>query len=143
VGGVMVEPAAPPATLPAHSLQVDERIIASYAELTRDFNPLHLDAAFASRTAMGGVIAHGTMALCLLLQSLEAGLGSHALAGLDLDIRFVRPVRPGDVIVAGGATHPSAAGTYRVWVRDAASGEERLAGTATLRDRPQAADRRG
>lgn len=113
------------------SLVVDAAMIRAYAELTDDFNPLHLDAAFAAATPMGGVIAHGTMSVCLLLQSLSRSLGPGALASLELDLRFVRPVRIGDRVTAGGAARPGTPGSYDVWVRGD-DGEERIAGTARV-----------
>lgn len=85
-----------PAALPPSTLHVQQQTIARYAQLTGDFNPLHLDPDFGRNTSMGGTIAHGTMSLSLIYQSLAAGLGADALDSLELDVRFVRPVRPGE-----------------------------------------------
>lgn len=113
-------------------LQVDQRTIAAYAELTGDFNPIHLDPDFAAKTAMGGVIAHGTMSVGLLWQALEKTLGGEALKDVCLDIRFIKPVRLGDHLVAGGHRQAAAPATYDVWVQEARDGEPRIVGTATL-----------
>jgi len=43
------------------SRDIDMAAILAYAEITGDFNPIHVDPAFAATTAMGGVIAHGTL----------------------------------------------------------------------------------
>lgn len=109
---------------------VDMASIRAYADLTDDFNPIHLDPAFAATTPMGGVIAHGTTSMCLLYSMLERNLGSAAFADLDLDVRFLRPVRIGEVLTAGGAPTESA-GEYAVWVRGP-DGTDRLAGTARV-----------
>jgi len=111
------------------TLKVDAETIRAYAELTDDFNPIHLDPAFAAATPMGGVIAHGTMSLCLLWQALFRSFGDRAFDGLDLDIRFVKPVRVGETLCAGGApsTDAGADGCYDVWVRGD-DGSDRVVG---------------
>src|SRR4051794_35713846 len=92
-----------PVTLVSARLTVEPPLIASYADLTQDFNPIHLDPAFAAKTPMGEVIAHGTMSIGLIWQSLEQSLGASAFVDADLDIRFVKPVRLGETLVAGGS----------------------------------------
>lgn len=116
----------PPLTPVTFEVSMDG--IRAYAELTDDFNPIHLDPSFAASTPMGGIIAHGTTSMCLLYAMLERNLGAAAFAGLDLDVRFLRPVRIGDVLTAGGAA-TDVVGEYAVWVRGG-DGAERLVGTA-------------
>jgi len=117
--------------LPESTLLVTAEAIGLYAELTQDFNPLHLDAAFAAASPMGGVIAHGTMSINLILQSIAKGFGAAALARADLDIRFVKPVRVGDTLVAGGSRTDEDPHRYAVWVRGG-EGDDRLLGFVTL-----------
>ncbi len=114
------------------TLTADMDTIRAYGELTDDFNPIHLDPEFAAKTAMGGCIAHGTMSIGLLWQSLYATLGEAAAGGIDLDVRFVRPVRAGETITAGGRQQADDPRTYDVWVRGADE-VDRLTGTARLR----------
>lgn len=97
------------------SKRVDRAAIRLYAEITQDFNPIHVDPEFARQTAMGGIIAHGMLSLNLVWQSLRASLGNEAAAGAVLDVRFVRPVREDDVVTAGGARDGDG---YEVWVRN-------------------------
>ena len=82
------------------SLVLDEARIRDFAELTGDFNPIHLDAEFARRTIHRGVIAHG-----LLVAALSTGmayglglLGENILALESSQERYLAPVRPGDEI---------------------------------------------
>lgn len=112
------------------TLKVDAATIRAYAELTDDFNPIHLDADFAARTPLGGVIAHGTLSLCLLWQALWRSFGDRAFDGLDLDIRFIRPVRIGETLIAGGEPNAEAGadGHYDVWVRGD-DGSDRVVGS--------------
>jgi acyl dehydratase len=107
-----------PADLLPRSLTVDSERIWRYAELTHDANPIHLDPDFAARTPMGGIIAHGTMSLNLIWQSLTASLSPEAIQNLMLDVRFVRPVRIGDTVTAGGRRREDVPFCYDVWVRN-------------------------
>ena len=96
------------------SRDIDMSAILDYARITGDFNPIHVDPAFAATTAMGGVIAHGTLSMNLLWQLVSANFGIDACRGASIDIRFARPVRVGDRVTAGGVSRPD--GSYDVWV---------------------------
>lgn len=113
------------------SLTVTDAAIRAYAELTNDFNPLHLDAAFAAKTPMGRPIAHGTMSLCLMWQCLQRNFDTDALGRADLQVRFVKPIYIGDVVTAGGSASEEHPGQYDVWVRGQ-DGADRIVGTCTF-----------
>ncbi len=105
-----------PTSLKTLSLETSAATAAAYAELSHDFNPLHLDPDFAAATAFGAPIAHGTMALNLLMQSIAATFGDQPVSE-HLDIRFSAPVKVGETILAGGEMRDGAIGVYDVWVR--------------------------
>lgn len=121
-----------PGRLQQASLEVTQSAIATYAQITNDFNPLHLDPEFAARTPMGGVIAHGTMSVGLIWQAIEQTLGPDVLSTADLDIRFVKPVRIGEWLEGGGELVSQESNTYRVWVRSREGGQEKIVGTVRL-----------
>lgn len=108
-----------PATLNPIRLQVTLQAVRRYAEISRDFNPIHLDQAFAAATPMEGVIAHGTMSLNLIWQSVTATFGANAAWGAKLNVRFIRPVHIEDEVCVGSAHHRDAPGTYDVWIAKA------------------------
>ena len=120
-----------PDTLIECSLAVDQAKIDLYADITDDYNPIHVDPAFAAKTEMGGVIAHGTMSMNLIWQSLKKTFGQAALAGAALEMRFLRPVRPGDVVTASGKSAPDAPGNWQVWVANQ-RGENVIEGTLRI-----------
>lgn len=95
------------------SLQTSHELATSYAALSFDYNPLHLDEEFAAKTAFGAPIAHGTMALNLLLQAIENAFGSK-MGHENLEIRFSAPVKVGERITAGGVRADDG---YSVWVK--------------------------
>jgi len=79
---------------------VTEQRIARFAEASDDFNPIHMDEAFASKTAYRGRIAHG-----LLSASFGSAVVGTILPGagaiyLGQTLNFYKPVRIGDVVVA-------------------------------------------
>lgn len=107
-----------PAQLAPVSLLVTQEAILAYAHITGDFNPLHVDPVFAAKTPMGGVIAHGTMSLNLIWQTLAGSLPERAVLGGNLQIRFTKPVRVGRTVTASGAQSAEAPGTYTVWAEN-------------------------
>jgi 3-hydroxybutyryl-CoA dehydratase len=111
------------------ALHVDRQAILSYARITGDFNPIHVDPEFAEKTPLGGVIAHGTLSLNLIWQSLAATFGSEALRGAAIDVRFTKPVRLGDTVEAGGRRSADVPGRCDVWVRNQ-EGTNVIEGTA-------------
>jgi 3-hydroxybutyryl-CoA dehydratase len=113
-------------------LTVNREAILRYADITGDHNPIHVDPAFAATTAMGGVIAHGTLSLNLIWQALAVTCGREALQGAALDVRFVKPVRVGDTVQAGGRATDAGAASFDVWVRNQ-KGENVIEGTGRLR----------
>lgn len=110
------------------SLETSPETTAAYAALSNDYNPLHLDPAFAATTPFGRPIAHGAMALDLLLNAIEATFGQSG--GEGLSVRFTAPVLVGERITAGGAR--SATG-FDVWVRKD-DGTDVITGQLTLPD---------
>lgn len=119
-------------TLKPASKHVDFATIMNYADVTNDYNPAHVDKAFADNSPMGGIIAHGTMSVALIWQALKNSLGVEALGRINLQIRFVRPVRIDDTVTGGGALKPGDGTVYDVWVKNQ-KGEDVIVGTATLK----------
>jgi acyl dehydratase len=95
--------------------RIDRAAIRLYAEITDDFNPIHVDPDFAARSPMGGIIAHGLLSVNLVWQSVRASLGADAVEDTALEIRFLRPVREDDVVTAGGRRREDGDG-FDVWV---------------------------
>lgn len=108
---------AHPSQLPTLQKRCDYAAIHAFAVLSDDFNPIHVDRAFASASPMGGIIAHGPMSMGLLWQALHQALGQKVI-GLALDVRFLRPVREDDTIHAGGNLKPGSETTWELWVRN-------------------------
>jgi 3-hydroxybutyryl-CoA dehydratase len=91
-------------SLPPVGGVVTQATIDAYAELSGDFNPLHVDPEAAAASEFGGTIAHGPIALQALFRTLTEGLGVEALPpGTQIAVTYRAPVRPGDVVTAHAA----------------------------------------
>lgn len=75
--------------------------IARYAGAVGDFNPIHLDDAFAAKAGLPSVIAHGPLTLALILDLIVAQVGADALTSFDA--RLKAPVFPGDALTIAGS----------------------------------------
>ena len=83
--------------------EIDQERINRWAELSGDFNRLHVDPDYARQTPFKGTIAHGPLSLAFLNELMMASFGEvWAESGRLLDVRFLAPVRPGDMIRIGG-----------------------------------------
>lgn len=111
----MALPQPLPKALETVRLETSRETILAYAELTADFNPIHVDPLFAARTPFGVPIVHGTLSLCLILRSLAKTFGEQQ-APADLRARFLRPVPVGATLCAGGRLTDATAARYEVFV---------------------------
>jgi len=114
---------------------VTQERIQRFAEASDDFNPVHMDEAFASRTAYRGRIAHG-----LLSASFGSAVVGTILPGagaiyLSQTLAFHRPVRIGDVVTARVTVSAIDEASARVVLRCAAYVGDDLVmdGEATVR----------
>jgi len=77
-----------------------ERDIATLAELTGDFNPVHVDDEFAQRTRFQGRIAHGILSAGLISAVLGMKLPGPGAIYLSQSLNYVYPTRVGDTLTA-------------------------------------------
>jgi len=88
--------------LPGMKKAVIQENINLYAKASHDFNPIHIDEAFARKTPLGGTIAHGMLILAYVSQMLTTAFGRNWLSGGRLNVRFKAPARPGDTLTLSG-----------------------------------------
>ena len=79
---------------------ITEKDINDFAGVTGDFNPAHLDQAYAEKTMFKGRIAHGLLSVGLLSAVLGNILPGQGTIYLSQEIKFLAPVRIGDTITA-------------------------------------------
>ena len=79
---------------------ITDEDIQTFARISGDTNPLHLDEAYARTTRFGGRIAHGMLVAGLISAVLGTKLPGPGAIYLGQELRFVAPVRPGDTLTA-------------------------------------------
>jgi len=76
-------------------IHVTPEMIAAFAEVTGDHNPLHTDHDYAE-PRFGGVIAHGVLLLGFFSALLATQLPGPGAVARAMNVRFKSPARPGD-----------------------------------------------
>ena len=74
--------------------------IEAFAEVSGDLNPVHLDEAYAKTTTFGERIAHGMLSAGYISALLGTRLPGPGCIYLSQSLRFRRPVKIGDLVVA-------------------------------------------
>lgn len=90
------------ASLPELVRSVTQDQINRYAEVSGDYNPVHLDAEFASHSTFGRIVVHGMLVLAFISEMLTKEFGRDWLDSGRLKVRFRAPVYPGDQVVTFG-----------------------------------------
>ena len=114
---------------------VTAEMVAAYAEITGDYNPLHFDPEFAGRTRFKRLMAQGGITTGLLHALVAMDMPGPGSVFISQEWRFPRPVYIGDSITAE-ATVDSVDGersrATMEFVVTNQSGEEVLRGSASV-----------
>ena len=79
-----------------YSKVVSDEDVRAFAQITGDFNPVHIDEEAAKRTRFGGRIAHGMLSAGLVSAAIANKLPGAGSIYLGQALRFTAPVRIGD-----------------------------------------------
>lgn len=82
------------------SKTISEQDVATFARLTGDVNPVHLDEEYARSTRFAGRIAHGMLTAGLISAVLGTRLPGPGGIYLGQTLKFTAPVRLGDTVTA-------------------------------------------
>lgn len=93
-------PSLSPGDKASRTQTISDEMIRSFADLTGDTNPVHLDDAYAAGTRFGRRIAHGMIAAGLISATLANDLPGPGTVYLSQTLQFKVPVYPGDTITA-------------------------------------------
>jgi 3-hydroxybutyryl-CoA dehydratase len=106
------------APFPAVTHVIGPAQIERYAELSGDYNPLHMDAEFARSAGFDDVIAHGPIGLQTVFAAVARWLGADGLPpSVRIDVLYRGPVRVGDVITCRAEAIEDHAGAVLVRAR--------------------------
>ncbi len=79
---------------------ITNRDIEQFAEISTDHNPVHLDDDYARDTIFEGRIAHGMLTAGLISAVIGEQLPGHGTIYMSQNLKFLAPVRPGDLVHA-------------------------------------------
>ncbi len=79
---------------------ITTEMIETFAEISGDVNPLHLDAAYAATTRFGERIAHGALTASFISAVLGTKLPGIGAIYISQTSRFLAPVKIGDMVEA-------------------------------------------
>ncbi|MEP1231120.1 MAG: MaoC family dehydratase [Litorimonas sp.] len=79
---------------------ITEEMINTFADITGDHNPIHVDAEFAATTPFGQRIAHGALSASFISAVLGNDLPGPGALFVELNLRFRKPAFIGDEIIA-------------------------------------------
>ena len=79
---------------------ITDHDIEKFAEISTDHNPVHLDDEYARDTIFEGRIAHGMLTAGLVSAVIGEQLPGHGTIYMSQNLKFLAPVRPGDLVHA-------------------------------------------
>ena len=79
---------------------VTDEDIRMFAEVSTDHNPVHMDDDYARDTIFEGRIAHGMLTAGLISAVIGEQLPGHGTVYMGQTLKFLAPVRPGDMVEA-------------------------------------------
>src|SRR6476661_8466720 len=79
---------------------VTDELVRAFAEVSGDYNPIHLDEDFAKTTRFGRRIAHGMLSGAFISAVLGYELKERKIVYLSQTLKFTAPVFIGDTVTA-------------------------------------------
>ncbi len=79
---------------------ITDQDIEKFAEISTDHNPVHMDDEYARDTIFEGRIAHGMLTAGLVSAVIGEQLPGHGTIYMSQNLKFLAPVRPGDLVHA-------------------------------------------
>jgi 3-hydroxybutyryl-CoA dehydratase len=80
--------------------EVTDELIRKFADVSGDYNPIHLDEEFAATTRFGKRIAHGMLGASFISAVLGYQLSERKVVYLSQSLKFLAPVFIGDTVTA-------------------------------------------
>lgn len=82
------------------SKTISESDVYTFAGITGDLNPAHVNEEYARQSRFGGRIAHGLLSAGLISAAIAMKLPGPGTIYLGQTIKFLAPVRIGDTVTA-------------------------------------------
>jgi 3-hydroxybutyryl-CoA dehydratase len=120
--------------------RISQADIDAFARISGDDNPAHVDARWAAGSRLGGRVAHGMLTAGLISAVLGTKLPGPGSIYMSQSLRWVAPVRPGDLLTATATVVEIVADKGRVVLDTVVTrhGEPVLTGQALVKPPPAA-----
>ena len=82
--------------------EITDEVIRKFADVSGDYNPIHLDEDFAAKTRFGKRIAHGMLSGAFISAVLGNEFRERKIVYLSQTMKFIAPVFIGDTVTASG-----------------------------------------
>ena len=79
------------------TIPITEKMVQLFAEMSGDYNPVHMDEEYAKTTRFGRRIAHGMLSGALISRALAMELGPGGIY-LSQELKFANPIFIGDTV---------------------------------------------
>ncbi len=79
---------------------ITEQDVFKFADVSGDYNPLHIDEEYARKTRFGRRVAHGILMAGIISTVLGVDIPGVGTVFVELQIRFLKPVFFGDTVTA-------------------------------------------
>ncbi len=79
---------------------ITEQDVFQFADISGDYNPLHMDEEYAKKTRFGQRVAHGILMAGIISAVLGSDIPGVGTVFVEMQIRFLKPVFFGDTITA-------------------------------------------
>jgi 3-hydroxybutyryl-CoA dehydratase len=79
---------------------ISESDVFAFADISGDFNPLHIDEEYAKRSVFGRRVAHGILIAGIISAVLGADIPGVGTVFVEIHIKFLKPVFLGDTVTA-------------------------------------------
>lgn len=88
----------------SHSFQreITAEMVETFAALSGDYNPIHMDDTYCLQHGLGSRITHGMLALSLVSTLIGMHLPGEGTVWLSQSFDFISPARIGDVLTITG-----------------------------------------
>lgn len=80
--------------------EITDEVIRAFAEVSGDYNPIHLDEEFAANTRFGRRIAHGALSGAFISAVFGHEFAERKIVYLSQTMKFAAPAYLGDTITA-------------------------------------------
>lgn len=94
------------------TMEVDEELVEQFAEVSGDFNPIHMDEDAAEDSMFGERVAHGMLTASLISNTLESMEGDVIL--MEQNLKYVNPVFIGETVKCEVLHNPHEKGEQEV-----------------------------